>query len=118
MNRRGFLKRIGQVSAATIVMPSVLAIETPAHVVVEQESAVKLGEGLWTQLQRGNIIKYNAGGITREHIKEAVEHVFSQPMEQPDRQITFRTTSIETMKEFDRIFKEEVNKGWPIAALM
>ena len=36
----------------------------------------RLNEGLWHQLRRGKIIQYGrAGGITRNHLKEAAEYV-------------------------------------------
>lgn len=80
MNRRGFLKYFGKGAAATVLMPSVLAIELPS--IERAEPAAELGEGLWMQLERGRMMKYAPGGITREHIKEAVEYVFKERWEE------------------------------------
>lgn len=53
---------------------------------------VEIAEGLWQQLQRGKNIPYSrAGGITRRHIKEAVEYVFQGNEIQPEeRYIKFK----------------------------
>lgn len=72
MNRRGFFKGIGAVTATTIIAPHVILAETPPV----PETVVGT-EGLWTQLQRAKCVPYGGtGGITREHIQEAVEYVF------------------------------------------
>lgn len=86
MNRRGFFKGIGAVTAATIIAPTVLLEEVP--VVPE----VPMGnEGLWVQLKRAKNITYaRPEGLTREHIKNVVEQVFKE-MPKPERFANVRT---------------------------
>lgn len=48
-----------------------------AATVRDSNGVARLNEGLWHQLRRGKLIKYGrAGGITRNHLKEAAEYVF------------------------------------------
>ena len=86
MNRRGFFKGIGAVTAATIITPTVLLEEVP--VVPE----VPMGnEGLWTQIRRAKTIAYDRpNGLTRDDIKNAVEAVF-RDYPKPERFANFRT---------------------------
>lgn len=71
---------------------------------------VRFNEGLWHQLRRGKIITYGrAGGITREHIKEAAEYVFRVNPHLPyeERRIKFKcgTRAYDNVME---IFHDEV----------
>src|SRR5690606_17237457 len=62
-------------------------------------------------LRRGKIITYGRpGGITREHIKEAVSYVFRQNPEKPtiERRIRFKCGT-EAYNNVLEIFDEEVN---------
>lgn len=72
---------------------------------------IRYNEGLWHQLRRGKIITYGRpGGITREHIKEAVAYVFRQNPEKPtiERRIRFKCGT-EAYNNVLEIFDEEVN---------
>src|SRR5690606_2263915 len=72
---------------------------------------IRYNEGLWHQLRRGKIITYGRpGGITREHIKEAVSYVFRQNPEKPtiERRIRFKCGT-EAYNNVLEIFDEEVN---------
>ncbi len=91
MNRRKFFKKIGAVTATTIILPHVILAEVPP--VVETISG---NVGLWHQLQRGKTVKYSApNGLTREHIRQAVEYVFKENnnLPVPERFARFETGS-------------------------
>ena len=93
MNRRKFFKGIGAVVTTTIVAPHVILAETPPVA----ETLVG-GEGLWVQLKRAKLVKYGSpNGLTREHIKEAVEYVFRNHKPVKDRMVTIKTDK-RTMK--------------------
>lgn len=69
----------------------------------------RLNEGLWHQLRRGKVIKYGRpGGITRVHLKEAVEYIFrNNPWKKvEERRIKFKggKFAVANVKE---IFAEE-----------
>lgn len=71
----------------------------------------RLNEGLFKQMRRGKLIQYaRPMGITRSHIKEAVEYVFRNNPNLPEEQRRVRFNvgkfAIENMYQ---IFKEEVN---------
>lgn len=54
---------------------------------------VTIAEGLWHQMRRGKIIPYSRkGGITRRHIREAVEYVYqgNEHIQPEDRYIKFK----------------------------
>jgi hypothetical protein len=71
----------------------------------------RLNEGLWHQLRRGKVIKYaRPGGITKTHIKEAVEYIFRvNPYKKyEDRRVTFKL-GLEAMNNVLEIFSDEVN---------
>jgi len=88
------------------VAPSILLSESPSVVAIPN---VQLSDGLWAQLNKGNVVKYGApGGITREHIREAVEYVFNQPVPE-ERKMVFRVSSPQAMREFDRALKKKAN---------
>ncbi|MCB1711379.1 MAG: hypothetical protein KDH96_02505 [Candidatus Riesia sp.] len=72
--------------------------------------AAMFNEGLWHQLRRGKLIKYaRPQGLTRSHIKEAVEYVFREnPLPVHERIIIFKCGS-EMFHNFNEIFKDEVN---------
>lgn len=77
----------------------------------DSNGVVRLNEGLWHQLRRGKIIKYaRPGGITRKHIKEAVEYVFrANPYkEYADRRVKFKC-GLEALHNVLEIFSDEVN---------
>lgn len=83
----------------------------------------RLNEGLWHQLRRGKIIKYGRpGGITREHLKEAVEYIFRANPYKPtaERRIKFKAGK-EAYENVLAIFKDEVaaqNAGLNAAQLL
>lgn len=64
---------------------------------------VTIAEGLWFQLKRGKNIPYSRkGGITRRHIKEAVEYVYQgNDMKPEERYIKFKagTYAYENIQE-------------------
>jgi hypothetical protein len=64
---------------------------------------VTIAEGLWFQLKRGKNIPYSRkGGITRRHIKEAVEYVYQgNTMKPEERYIKFKagTYAYENVQE-------------------
>jgi len=71
----------------------------------------RLNEGLWHQLRRGKVIKYSRpGGITKTHIKEAVEYVFRKnPYKKyEDRKVKFKC-GLEALNNVLEIFADEVN---------
>jgi hypothetical protein len=77
----------------------------------ENSGVVRLNEGLWHQLRRGKIIKYaRPNGITRKHIKEAVEYVFrNNPYKRyEDRRVKFKC-GLEALNNVLEIFSDEVN---------
>lgn len=86
MNRRKFFKGIGSVIATTVIAP---------HVILAENNSVEVfteGNGLWQQLRRGKIIKYGKpNGITKAQIKEAVEYVFRDYENRPQRFLRFET---------------------------
>lgn len=95
MNRLDFFKRIGAVSLITVVAPTALLSPVESIIPVCPRP------------------RYS--GITREHIKEAVEYVFrDNPYPKPDRQVKLIIHGEENMKRFHEMFKEEVEKSWPI----
>ena len=64
--------------------------------VKDTNGTVRYNEGLWHQLRRGKIIKYGRkGGITKEHIKEAVDYVFIGNPDLPtiERKVKFKCGS-------------------------
>ena len=67
-------------------------------------------EGLWHQMRRGKLIKYaRPQGLTRTHIKEAVEYIFREnPLPPDEREIMFKCGS-EMYYNFQEIFRDEVN---------
>lgn len=76
----------------------------------DTNGVTKLNEGLWHQLRRGKLIKYaRPNGITRNHIKEAVQYVFrNNPHIRPeDRRIRFKCGSAAYDNVLD-IFQDEV----------
>lgn len=71
----------------------------------------RLNEGLWHQLRRGKKIKYSRpGGITKSHIREAVEYVFrgNPELTWEDRVITFEVGE-QALYNVLEIFRDEVN---------
>jgi len=71
----------------------------------------RLNEGLWHQLRRGKVIKYaRPGGITKTHIKEAVEYIFRKnPYKRyEDRRVKFKC-GLEALNNVLEIFSDEVN---------
>jgi hypothetical protein len=76
----------------------------------DSNGVTKLNEGLWHQLRRGKLIKYSRpNGITRNHIKEAVNYVFrNNPHIQPiNRRIRFKCGSA-AYENVIEIFQDEV----------
>jgi hypothetical protein len=76
----------------------------------DSNGVTKLNEGLIHQIRRGKLIKYGRpGGITRQHIKDAVEYVFrSNDMADVDRYIKFKCGK-DAIENIYEIFKEEIN---------
>ena len=77
----------------------------------DENGVVRLNEGLWHQLRRGKIIKYaRPGGITKKHIKEAVEYVFrGNPYKRyEERRVKFKC-GLEALYNVLEIFSDEVN---------
>ena len=72
--------------------------------------AAMFNEGLWHQLRRGKLIKYSRPmGLTRSHLKEAVEYIFREnPLPVDQREIMFECGS-EMYNNFQEIFRDEVN---------
>jgi len=71
----------------------------------------RLNEGLWHQLRRGKVIKYSRpGGISKTHIKEAVEYLFKgNPYKRyEDRRVKFKC-GLEALNNVLEIFADEVN---------
>lgn len=82
-----------------------------AATIRSSNGVTRLNEGLWHQLRRGKIIKYSRpGGITRVHIKEAVEYIFkSNPYKRyEDRRVKFKL-GLEALNNVLEIFSDEVN---------
>lgn len=72
---------------------------------------LRFNEGLWKQARRGRIIEYGRpGGITRQHIREAVEYVFSKnpDMQFENRRVKFKC-GYEAFYNVIDIFEKEVN---------
>lgn len=81
-----------------------------AATVRDSNGVARLNEGLWHQLRRGKIINYGrAGGITRDHLKEAAEYVFrTNPFKQDvERRIKFKCGKY-AYQNIIEIFKDEV----------
>lgn len=71
----------------------------------------RLNEGLWKQIRRGKLIQYSRpGGMTRSHIKEAVEYVFrnNPDLAEEDRVVRFNAGK-GAVENVYQIFKEEVH---------
>lgn len=89
----------------------------------DTNGVTRLNEGLWHQLRRGKIIKYGRpGGITREHLKEAVEYIFRGNPHKPtaERRIRFRAGK-QAYENVLEIFADEVraqNAGLNAANLL
>jgi hypothetical protein len=82
-----------------------------AGTIRDSNGVAKLNEGLWHQLRRGKIIKYGRpGGITRDHIKEAVEYIFRANPHKPieDRRVKFKAGK-QAFQNILEIFKDEVS---------
>lgn len=72
---------------------------------------VDIAEGLWFQLKRGKNIPYSRkGGITRNHIKEAVEYIFqgNDHIQPEDRHIKFKAGKY-AYENINAIFSTEFN---------
>lgn len=71
---------------------------------------VRFNEGLWKQARRGRIIEYGRpGGMTRQHIREAVEYVFRTKPDMlfEDRRVKFKC-GLEAYYNVIEIFQQEV----------
>ena len=81
-----------------------------AGTVRDSNGVTRLNEGLFHQIRRGKLIKYaKPGGITRSHIKNAVEYVFrSNDMPDVDRFIKFKGGK-DAVENIYQIFKDEIN---------
>ena len=82
-----------------------------AGTITDQNGVVRLNEGLWHQLRRGKLIKYaRPGGVTRTHIKEAVEYVFrvNPHLQDVERRIKIKCGQ-EMYDNILQIFSDEVN---------
>lgn len=82
-----------------------------AGTVTGTNGITRLNEGIWHQIRRGKLIHYaRPMGITRAHIKEAVEYVFrnNPHLADVDRMVEFSggKYAIENMRA---IFKEEID---------
>ena len=82
---------------------------------------VKLNEGIIHQIRRGKLIQYNRpGGITRAHIKEAVEYVFRMnDLPEELRSIQFNVGK-KASENVYQIFKDEIDAqlGGGLASLL
>jgi hypothetical protein len=82
-----------------------------AATIRDTNGMARLNEGLWHQLRRGKLIKYGRpGGITRDHLKEAVEYVFRiNPFKQDvERRLKFKAGKYAYQNMLE-IFSDEVN---------
>lgn len=82
-----------------------------AATIRSSNGVTRLNEGLWHQLRRGKVIKYSRpGGISKTHIKEAVEYVFrGNPYKRyEDRKVKFKC-GLEALNNVLEIFADEVN---------
>lgn len=81
-----------------------------AGVITGTNGHTRLNEGVWHQLRRGKLIKYaRPMGMTRMHIKEAVEYLYREnPLPPEERYITFECGS-EMEHNFNEIFSQEIN---------
>lgn len=82
-----------------------------AGTIRNSNGVTRLNEGLWHQLRRGKLIKYSRpGGLTRTHIKEAVEYVFrvNPHLQDIERRVKFKCGS-EAYDNILQIFSDEVN---------
>ena len=71
-----------------------------------------LNEGVWHQIKRGKVIKYpKPGGITRQHIMEAVSYIFKGrgDMHPLDRKVKFKVGKF-AYENIIQIFREEINQ--------
>lgn len=70
----------------------------------------RLNEGIWHQMRRGKLIQYGRPmGITRAHIKEAVEYVFRNNPYLPEEERTVRFNAGKVaLENVYQIFKEEI----------
>lgn len=85
-----------------------LLFQKPGKIDGSHGSAM-FNEGLWHQARRGKIIPYSrVMGMTRSHIKEAVEYIFrDNPLPPDQREIEFHCGS-ELYHNFLEIFRDEV----------
>ena len=70
----------------------------------------RLNEGIWHQIRRGKLIQYGRPmGITRQHIKEAVEYVFrnNPGLPEEERQVMFNAGKY-AIENIYQIFQYEV----------
>lgn len=71
----------------------------------------KINEGIWKQVRRGKLIQYGRPmGITRAHIKEAVEYVFrnNPHLAEENRNVRFNVGKA-AMQNIYEIFKNEIS---------
>lgn len=97
---------------------SVNLMFSKAGEVQTQKGTIKWNEGLWRQFRRGYIITYGrAGGITREHIKQARDYVFKAVPDKStfESRIKFKcgTGAFNNVLE---IFQDEVNNQLNVIA--
>jgi hypothetical protein len=71
----------------------------------------RLNEGIWHQIRRGKIVQYGRpGGITRAHIKDAVEYVFrNNPYLSTEEREVVLHCGKEAEQNMYQIFKDEIN---------
>lgn len=112
MRRRDFFKKIGAATAVAVVAPTILA-ESPAKINSTVSREAVYNEGMFAKMQKGNVHQYE--GLTKEHIKQAVEYVF-RPSGMPERHVKFKVRSMEAVKEFNDLLKKEIEKQTRIAA--
>ena len=77
-----------------------------------QNGVLRFNEGLWKQARRGRIIQYGRpGGITKQHIREAVEYVFKNKydMQFENRRVKFKC-GMQAFYNVLEIFEAEVNQ--------
>lgn len=71
----------------------------------------KMNEGIWHQIRRGKLIQYGRPmGITRAHLKEAIEYVYrnNHTLADVDRYIQFSGGKF-AVENIYQIFKDEIN---------
>ena len=101
MNRRDFLKRIGIISTAVVVLPSiVIAAESTVQVIANES----LHTAIFSQLDNSNVHYYNK--LTLSDIEECLNDI----VENKDFTWQLKGMNRRQLIEFDKAVKESVNE--------